>query len=121
MGMKVAAVATLCQDDRVFQAMLDAGTPCPVMGKIGESAKEVWIQRGRVSEKDIVKQTPEKAKEEPLRETGKDGKEAQETSQSNAETFPVARQSTVVANPLCAADPKVAAGDPVRKAELGCN
>ena len=30
MGMKVAAVATLCQDDRVFQAMLDAGTPCPV-------------------------------------------------------------------------------------------
>ena len=29
MGMKVAAVATLCQDDRVFQAMLDAGTPCP--------------------------------------------------------------------------------------------
>jgi hypothetical protein len=122
MGMKVAAVATLCQDDRVFQAMLDAGTPCPVMGKIGESAKEVWIQRGRVNEKDIVKQTPEKAKEEPLRETGKkDDKEVQETSsKSNAETFPVARQSTVVANPLCATDPKVATGDPVRKAELNC-
>ena len=71
MGMKVAAVATLCQDDRVFQAMLDAGTPCPVMGKIGEQAKEIWVARGRVGEKDIVKQTPEKAKEEPLRDSGK--------------------------------------------------
>ena len=42
MGMKVAAVATLCQDDRVFQAMLNAGTPCPIDGKIGEEAKKVW-------------------------------------------------------------------------------
>lgn len=42
MGMKVAAVATLCQDDRVFQAMMNAGTPCPVDGKIGEDAKKVW-------------------------------------------------------------------------------
>lgn len=42
MGMKVAAVATLCQDDRVFQAMMNAGTPCPVDGKIGEEAKKVW-------------------------------------------------------------------------------
>ena len=71
MGMKVAAVATLCQDDRVFQAMIDAGTPCPVMGKIGDQAREIWIQRGRVNEKDIVKQTAEKAKEEPIRDTGK--------------------------------------------------
>ena len=52
MGMKVAAVATLCQDDRVFQAMIDAGTPCPVMGKIGEQAKEIWIARGRVKPED---------------------------------------------------------------------
>jgi hypothetical protein len=42
MGMKVAAVATLCQDDRVFDAMMNAGTPCPVDGKIGEDAKRVW-------------------------------------------------------------------------------
>lgn len=42
MGMKVAAVAAMCQDERVFQAMLDAGTPCPIDGKIGESAKETW-------------------------------------------------------------------------------
>ena len=49
MGMKVAAVATLCQDDRVFTAMLDAGTPCPVEGKIGEQAKEIWVKRGRIN------------------------------------------------------------------------
>lgn len=69
MGMKVAAVATLCQDDRVFKAMLDAGTPCPVQGKIGEQAKEIWIAKGRIKEDDIV-QTKEKKKEEPVRESG---------------------------------------------------
>jgi len=42
MGMKVAAVATMCQDKRVFDAMLAAGTPCPAEGKIGEAAKEYW-------------------------------------------------------------------------------
>ena len=42
MGMKVAAVAIMCQDDRVFQAMLNAGTPCPIDGKIGAQAKELW-------------------------------------------------------------------------------
>ena len=42
MGMKVAAVATLCQDERVFTAMMNAGTPCPVDGKIGEAARDIW-------------------------------------------------------------------------------
>jgi len=42
MGMKVAAVSTLCQDERVFTAMMNAGTPCPVDGKIGEQAKAIW-------------------------------------------------------------------------------
>ncbi len=46
MGMKVAAVATLCQDERVFASMLAAGTPCPIEGKIGEAAKEEWKKRG---------------------------------------------------------------------------
>jgi hypothetical protein len=46
MGMKVAAVATLCQDERVFAAMLAAGTPCPVDGKIGEQARAEWQARG---------------------------------------------------------------------------
>ena len=42
MGMKVAAVATMCQDRRVFDAMLAAGTPCPYEGKIGEAARTAW-------------------------------------------------------------------------------
>jgi hypothetical protein len=42
MGMKVAAVATMCQDRRVFDAMMAAGTPCPYEGKIGEQAKASW-------------------------------------------------------------------------------
>jgi hypothetical protein len=42
MGMKVAAVSTLCQDERVFTAMLNAGTPCPVDGKIGAEARAIW-------------------------------------------------------------------------------
>ena len=42
MGMKVAAVAVMCQDRRVFEAMLSAGTPCPYDGKIGEQAKASW-------------------------------------------------------------------------------
>ena len=44
MGMKVAAVSTLCQDERVFTAMMNAGTPCPIDGKIGEQARELWDQ-----------------------------------------------------------------------------
>jgi len=42
MGMKVAAVSIMCQDERVFSAMMNAGTPCPVDGKIGEQAKAIW-------------------------------------------------------------------------------
>lgn len=42
MGMKVAAVSTLCQDKRVFDAMMMAGTPCPFDGAIGTEAKEAW-------------------------------------------------------------------------------
>jgi hypothetical protein len=42
MGMKVAAVSMMCQDERVFKAMEMAGTPCPYMGKIGKDATEQW-------------------------------------------------------------------------------
>ena len=42
MGMKVAAVALLCQDERVFFAMEQAGTPCPFQGKIGKDATKLW-------------------------------------------------------------------------------
>ena len=42
MGMKVAAVSVMCQDKRVFDAMMDAGTPCPYEGLIGATAKAAW-------------------------------------------------------------------------------
>lgn len=42
MGMKVAAVSVMCQDERVFEAMMNAGTPCPYDGMIGEQAKAAW-------------------------------------------------------------------------------
>ena len=42
MGMKVTAISTLCQDYRVFDAMMMAGTPCPYEGKIGDDAKIEW-------------------------------------------------------------------------------
>ena len=41
-GMKVAAVAILCQDERVFESMIQAGTPCPIDGKIGKNAQALW-------------------------------------------------------------------------------
>ena len=41
-GMKVGSVALLCQDERVFEAMINAGTPCPVDGKIGKEALKIW-------------------------------------------------------------------------------
>ena len=42
MGMKVAAVSTLCADPRVWDAMYMAGTVCPYMGDIGDSARVKW-------------------------------------------------------------------------------
>ena len=43
-GMKVAAVAILCQDERVFESMIQAGTPCPIDGKIGKEAEALWAK-----------------------------------------------------------------------------
>jgi len=42
MGMKVAAVSVMCQDERVFDAMLNAGTPCPKDGLVGDKARLAW-------------------------------------------------------------------------------
>ena len=52
MGMKVAAVATLCQDERIFTAMIAAGTPCPIEGKIGADARAEWENRGVLGKAD---------------------------------------------------------------------
>ena len=54
MGMKVAAVATMCQDRRVWDAMMDAGTPCPIDGKIGAEAKAAWEENKARTPKVVV-------------------------------------------------------------------
>lgn len=45
LGLKVAAVATLCADSRVWDAMLMSGTPCPIDGLIGDAARDAWIKK----------------------------------------------------------------------------
>ena len=44
LGLKVAAVGILCQDDRVFEAMLQAGSACPINGAIGDAAMMAWYE-----------------------------------------------------------------------------
>ena len=63
-GMKVAAVAILCQDERVFESMIQAGTPCPIDGKIGKEAKELWSKydHERPDYKTYVKRMTERKK-----------------------------------------------------------
>ena len=42
MGMKVAAVALLCQNEKIFRAMEQSGSPCPYKGRIGAEAQKAW-------------------------------------------------------------------------------
>ena len=42
LGLKVAAVAVLCQDERVWDAMEMSGSPCPIGGSIGDTARDAW-------------------------------------------------------------------------------
>lgn len=53
MGMKVAAVSVMCQDKKVFDAMMNAGTPCPYDGQIGEAAKLGWETHVQETEKEL--------------------------------------------------------------------
>lgn len=53
MGMKVAAVSTMCQDPKVFDAMMHAGTPCPYDGMIGEAAKLGWETHVEETKKEL--------------------------------------------------------------------
>ena len=53
MGMKVAAVSVMCQDTGVFDAMMQAGTPCPYDGQIGEAAKLGWETHVEKTEEEL--------------------------------------------------------------------
>jgi|TARA_R110000787_G_scaffold46741_4_gene113545 hypothetical protein len=48
MNMKVAAISLLCADARVFEAMAQSGTWCPINGKIGTEAQEEWLKYGKL-------------------------------------------------------------------------
>jgi len=50
LGLKISATAILCQDPRVFVAMVSAGSPCPVNGKIGDEAIKEYRKRGILDE-----------------------------------------------------------------------
>ena len=67
-GMKVAAVAILCQDERVFESMIQAGTPCPIDGKIGKDALALWTKYDfeRPDYKAYVKRVEKRKKAEPI-------------------------------------------------------
>lgn len=45
LGLKVAAVAVLCQDERVWNSMELSGSPCPIDGLIGDPARLAWFKR----------------------------------------------------------------------------
>ena len=67
-GMKVGAVAILCQDERVFEAMINAGTPCPIDGKIGKDAMALWKKYDfeRPDYKAYVKRMKKREKVQPV-------------------------------------------------------
>jgi len=60
MGMKVAAVSVMCQDERIFSAMLNAGTPCPKDGLVGDKARLAW-------EMEAVKEEIQRDQNNPMR------------------------------------------------------
>ena len=67
-GMKVAAVAILCQDERVFESMIQAGTPCPIDGRIGKAAQALWNKYvfERPDYKAYVKRMKKREKVQPV-------------------------------------------------------
>lgn len=45
MQLKVAAVGVLCADDRVWDAMMMSGSPCPIDSLVGDAARDEWIRQ----------------------------------------------------------------------------
>ena len=59
LGLKVAAVSTLCADSRVWDAMLMSGTPCPIDGLIGDAARNAWIKQSPERFKKLYGKVPD--------------------------------------------------------------
>lgn len=75
MNMRVAAVATLCADPRIFDAMWMSASFCPYMGSIGEDAKQGWLDNphmvpegSQVFAAMAKTEEQQKTKEEPKKE-----------------------------------------------------
>ena len=54
LGMKVAAISLMCQDENVWNAMKSAGSICPIDGLISKQAEKRWEEVGgfhRIKEK----------------------------------------------------------------------
>ena len=51
--MKVAAVSLMCGNPKIFDAMMQAGTPCPYDGQIGEAAKLGWESHVEETKKEL--------------------------------------------------------------------
>ena len=77
MGMKVAAISTLCADSRVWDSMHMAGTPCPYMGAIGEEAKQGWLDNiemipegsvvyAKIKEEELIEKQKQEVSVRPL-------------------------------------------------------
>ena len=63
MGMKVAAVSVMCQDSNVFDAMMNAGTPCPYKGLIGDAARIGWESHVEETRKELIESDKPNVKE----------------------------------------------------------
>ena len=63
MGMKVAAVSVMCQDQKVFDAMKHAGTPCPYNGMIGDAAQLGWETHVEETRKELEEMDKPNAEE----------------------------------------------------------
>ena len=63
MGMKVAAVSVMCQDEKVFDAMMNAGTPCPYKGMIGEAARIGWESHVEETQRELIESDKPNVKE----------------------------------------------------------
>ena len=73
MGMKVAAISTLCADSRVFDAMWNAGTYCPYNASIGEDARKGWESNlDDIPEGSLIFQNITEARIEEKEETVRD-------------------------------------------------
>jgi len=111
-GMKVASVAILCQDRRVFEAMNSAGTPCPLQGKIGKEAASMWekyselrpdyenhVERTKIIENidaELLAQQLKAEEEEAARIAAEEAKKAEEEALKKAEEEAKLNEETII-------------------------